>query len=166
MYYVNFDPTTNLVTSVSPQKENAVSVAIPDELGLKFEDGIENFINWHVELHEGEYIFKQNHVEVPSNKNIYSVPIDVNTQNYVEFVQDKNTITLQVQGDDEYKQYIATNDTLVNIFVTEKDNPYILLNTMHFMLQEASQNIEYKLDTEDVSLYMHNPAYTFKHTIK
>ena len=103
---------------------------------------------------------------MPSNKNIYSVPIDINTQNYVEFVQDKNTIILQVQGDDEYKQYIATNDTLVNIFVTEKDNPYILLNTMHFMLQEASQNIEYKLDTEDVSLYMHNPAYTFKHTIK
>ena len=23
----------------------------PDELGRKFEDGIENFINWHVELH-------------------------------------------------------------------------------------------------------------------
>ena len=164
MYYVNFDPATNLVTSISPQKENAVSVAITDELGRKFEEGLENFINWHVELYEGEYVFKQNQLEVPSNKNIYSVPTDVKTENYVEFVQNKNKITLQVQGDEEYKQYIANNNTLVNIFVTEKNNPYALLNTMHFMLQEASQNIEYDVDISNISLYMHNPAYTFKHT--
>lgn len=164
MYYVNFDPATNLVTSISPQKQNAVSVEISDELGRKFEDGLENFINWHVELHKDEYVFKQNQLEVPSNKNIHCMPTNVNTQNYIEFIQNKNKITLQVQGDEEYKQYIATNNTLVNIFVTERDNPYALLNTLHFMLQEASQNIEFDVHRSNISLYMHNPAYTFKHT--
>jgi len=166
MYYVNFDPSTNVILGVSPQKQDAVSIEIADDLGRLFEDGVENFMNWHVQLDDGEYIFKKNTLETTSNKNIYAVPKDSKVQNYVEFVQKANKISLHVQGDEEYKDYIAKNDTLVNIFVTAKNNPYALLNTMHFMLKEATQNLEYEFDTEDISLYMHNPAYTFKHTIQ
>ena len=166
MYYVNFDPATNHVISISPQKENAVSVGITDELGRKFEEGIENFINWHVALHKGEYVFRQNKNEIVSNKNIHCIPLDVNTKNYIELVQINNKIFLQVQGDEEYKKYLASNESLVNIFVTEKNNPYALLNTIHFMLKELTQNLEFLLGKKEVSLYMHNPAYTFKHTRK
>ena len=166
MYYVNFNPATNDITSVSPQRENAISVAIPDELGRKFEEGLENFINWHVALYEGEYVFKQNKDEIVSNKNIHCIPLNVNTQNYVELVQKNNKIFLQVQGDNQYKKYIASNKSFVNIFVTEKNNPYALLNTVSFMLQQSTQNLEFLLEEKEVSLYMHNPAYTFKHTRK
>ena len=166
MYYVDFDPTTNLVTSVSPQKQNAISVEITDELGRQFEEGIENFINWHVVLHKGEYLFKQKQADIVSNKNINCIPSDVNTQNYIEIVQTNKKIVLQVQGEDEYKQYITNCNTHVNIFATEKDNPYALLNTINFVGQQLTQSLEYMLNTEEISLYMHNPAYTFKHTIK
>ena len=71
-----------------------------------------------------------------------------------------------MQGDEEYKKYLASNESLVNIFVTEKNNPYALLNTIHFMLKELTQNLEFLLGKKEVSLYMHNPAYTFKHTRK
>ena len=60
MYYVNFDPSTNVILGVSPQKQDAVSIEITDDLGRLFEDGVENFMNWHVQLDDGEYIFKKN----------------------------------------------------------------------------------------------------------
>ena len=42
MYYVDFDPQ-QIVTSVSPQKQNAISVEIQMNLVFQFEEGIENF---------------------------------------------------------------------------------------------------------------------------
>lgn len=164
MYYVDFDPATNLVNGVSPQRKNAISVEIDTELGRKFEDGLENFIDWRVELQQDKYVFVKNQQETISNQNIHEVPTQTKSKNYIEFAQDANKIKICVVGDEEYKEFMSTNDSIVNIFVTEKDNPYALLNTMHFMLQEASQGIEYEFDTADISLYMHCPAYTFKHT--
>ena len=164
MYYVDFDPDTNLVKSISPQRQNALAVEIDDELGRKFGDGIENFVNWRVDLWQGKYVFQKNEAEIISNQNIHSVPTYTYTHNYIDFVQTQNKIKVIVQGDAQYKDYIANNDAIINIFVTEKNNPYALLNTMHFMLQETAQDLGYEFDTADISLYMHNPAYTFKHT--
>ena len=58
MYFVDFNPDTNEIQSISPQRQNGFSIEITDELGQKFETGVENFSHWKVVLSEGKYIFQ------------------------------------------------------------------------------------------------------------
>lgn len=163
MYFVDFNPSTSEVIGISPERQHALAVEINDELGRKFEDGVENFFTWRVNLVQGSYIFEKKQEELVSNKNIIQVPNTIVAKNYIKCNQEHNKINLSVVGDQEYVEYVNQNTTIINIFVTEKNNPYALLNTMYFMLQEIKKGLEYEFDTDQLSLYMNNPAYTFVH---
>tara|TARA_B100000212_G_scaffold231903_1_gene176271 strand:+ start:71 stop:571 length:501 start_codon:yes stop_codon:yes gene_type:complete len=166
MYFVDFNPDTNEIQSISPQRQNGFSIEITDELGQKFETGVENFSHWKVVLSEGKYIFQKKVQEKLSNKNIHQIPNLITTNNYIELLQDVNKITIQAVGDKDYLDYLSTNMTRIYIFVTEKNNPYILLNTLQFMLQETSKGLSYTVDSSNISLFMQSPSYTFVHTGK
>jgi|TARA_A200000113_G_C8811489_1_gene337374 hypothetical protein len=168
MLYINFDQKTGTIKSFTNVEPDSSFIEVDSDTYKDFIDGKKLMQDYIVIPSTKDKVFEL----VGKNKDLMEFDVDQsihklvdkkpNSKNYVEIVQDIKQKVWEVTISNTLKTFLSSSnfykDKMQYVYITEKNNPNILIDTLSIPISELLQTGTYKIknniaSNKNTSLY-------------